>query len=201
MGSPWALYLAQRCNSTKLCSLPALAWSHCLSDRGPPWVIGADGPSTAHYTYVDNLGVLSKSRATVAEAIYQAECDFKSVGLLLHEVDVTSSRGEVLGIELDGHRFETRNSLKRLHRIQLGISAILNRRRVCVWVGVGGVSRTLHVLWVGMPRVVKHLSCGVSLYCQTLLTISPPLERCQRRVSRFQRYYATYLFLLELAMV
>jgi hypothetical protein len=133
MGFSWALYFAQRVNSSKWSLTRALRDSHELSDRRGAWVIGSRG-SSAHYTYVDNLGVLSGDTELVRSALAEAELNFGADGLELHEVELKRDGGDALGIVLDGVALETRNTMQRFLRIRGGLTAILNRRRLSGWV-------------------------------------------------------------------
>ena len=56
-----------------------------------------------------------------------AKQGFSDDAVLLHEVETHLFGGPVLGIVLDGQRFETRNSEKRFGQSSKAITARLNR--------------------------------------------------------------------------
>ena len=162
MGFTWALYFAQSANIGKFGRVPSLQGAHRQSDRGTPWVIQPGAESLAYYTYVDNLGALCENVKRVDKVMQEAEKDFKKDGLLLHEIEVGKEGGSALGIVLDGRRFETRNTLKRFGLVRKSISAILNRKRVCVWMGGGSVDWALYFLrygFTGGPCVFQFCVC------------------------------------------
>ena len=134
MGWTWSLHFAQLANATRMALLPCLDRSLALTDRGAPLVLRADGrEETAHYVYVDNLGVISGNRDRVEAALHEAHESFDSVGLLLHETEVFEGAGKTLGVVIDGKALETRAADERFGNIRAALRWLLRRRCVAGW--------------------------------------------------------------------
>ena len=86
MGFLWSLFFAQRISERLMSQVPSLWDSHLSMDRGAPTVFSdqASGQSY-HHVYVDNLGVISRSRDRVTDG-------FTRHGLLLHAGEVGHER-------------------------------------------------------------------------------------------------------------
>ena len=63
--------------------------------------------------YVDNLGVMSTSRRSVAQALSEAVEVFDGAGLATHEQEIKSGDAGALGVLLDGVRAESRTQPAR----------------------------------------------------------------------------------------
>ena len=81
--------------------------------EGDPGCVSQTSPSTAHFTYVDNLGALGTDQTKISNVMTETQNSFDSIGLNLHDIGFNVGGGDALGIVLDGKRLETRNSQKR----------------------------------------------------------------------------------------
>ena len=94
---------------------------HGLRGGPTPWeiagsAIGVSQPSTkstAHHTYVDNLGVLNVSAGRVEKAAAETKREFGKYGFLLHEGEVYPMGGGALGVVVDGNHSQMRISLNK----------------------------------------------------------------------------------------
>ena len=83
MGCSWSLYFAQRINEKLMSEIPALMHSEPMSDKGEPVVFKSNGGrQVRHYTYVDNLGIVSTCEVAVRQGLAEIEDAFNSRGLL-----------------------------------------------------------------------------------------------------------------------
>ena len=73
---------------------------------------------------------LRKESEEVQKATTKAKTEFDNVGLVIYELDVHLSGGDVLGVHLDGRRMETRNTWQRASTLRNALQAILNRQRL-----------------------------------------------------------------------
>jgi hypothetical protein len=98
-----------------------------MSDRGPPATFDAHSP-LAQYVYVDNVGILGRSRGEV-EAYRDDACNrLDERGLLTHERDEVSQLSDNLGVTLDGRRLQARPTEKRYWRIRRCLQWALGKR-------------------------------------------------------------------------
>ena len=131
MGCSWSLYFAQRISERLMSSIPSLSRSCPMSDRGELVVfVDGDQAQVRHYTYVDNLGIISTSEDIVRQGLVELEETFTKQGLLLHPGEIQSSRVKALRVNLDGSKLCTRLTPERFHRVRQGIRGLLRRRRV-----------------------------------------------------------------------
>ena len=145
MGFTWSLFFAQDANTTILQRQPGFFRSHLLTDRGSPWVISRArlpedvggtnlDQNACHYVYVDNLGIAGTNFKHVTSTLQTAQEAFNSIGLTIHDVHHFERGGPALGVVLDGERLETVNKCERFGRLYGGITALLRRKRISVWV-------------------------------------------------------------------
>ena len=135
MGWAWSLYFAQCINEHQLSHSMRLVRPLVMSDRGPPLVFRpASGErTTGSYVYVDNLGVLSDDVPLVGQEIGGAAKHFNSLGLAIHEMEVTDVLGVALGIEVDVVRYETSTEHQRWWTLRLALQVVLKRPKIAGW--------------------------------------------------------------------
>ena len=131
MGCSWSLYFAQRINEKLMSEIPALMHSEPMSDKGEPVVFKSNGGrQVRHYTYVDNLGIVSTCEVAVRQGLAEIEDAFNSRGLLVHPGEIQHAQVKALGVCLNGTTLCTRLTPERFHRVRQGIRGLLLRRRV-----------------------------------------------------------------------
>ena len=86
-----------------------------MTDRGPPLVRPR---SVGHCTYVDSIGVLGATEATVLSAQNFATLSFAGVGLEVHETVICNAGGEALGARLNGREGCARPTPSRFWRVR-----------------------------------------------------------------------------------
>ena len=111
--------------------IPALMHSEPMSDKGEPVVFKSNGGrQVRHYTYVDNLGIVSTCEVAVRQRLAEIEDAFNSRGLLVHPGEIQHAQVKALGVSLNGTTLCTRLTPERFHRVRQGICGLLLRRRV-----------------------------------------------------------------------
>ena len=131
MGFSWSLFFAQDVDEEV--ASQALSRAELLRDRGHPLVLtlrGALASSTRHYIYVDNIGVFGSDGRVVASKLEDVCAAFETRGLAVHEVSVSDSGVEALGVLLDGRRRHTRLTAKRFWRVRGALLALASRRKI-----------------------------------------------------------------------
>jgi hypothetical protein len=111
MGFNWATYFAQSATLFRLESSLEASGSHRLYDRGPSWRWAPGTNQSAHYSYIDNLGLLNDSKEKLSQQLIDTQKHFDDLGLKLHEAEFGGGGGEALGIYSDGRRRVTREIL------------------------------------------------------------------------------------------
>ena len=72
-----------------------------MTDRGEPAVFELGGrPTTFHYVYVDNIGILSTEKEAVEGPLAMMVSHFDDQGLTLHEAEIHEESAIALGVEL-----------------------------------------------------------------------------------------------------
>ncbi|CAE7224534.1 unnamed protein product [Symbiodinium sp. CCMP2592] len=130
MGFSWSLFFAQRISERLMSQVPSLLHSKLAVDKGDPMYFSDQVPNAAyHYVYVDNLGVLSRSRELVATGLAELTEIFNQKGLLLHTGEVGHDNIQTLGVSLDGANLTTSLTPERFHRVRQGVRGLLRRGR------------------------------------------------------------------------
>ena len=144
MGCSWSMFFAQAVSEHLMGEISHLAQSALLRDREPPLVIRShiqdakeyekDSELPAgdprHYVYVDNLGVLSTSKAVVTEALGEIKNTFEARGLSLHPGEVECDDIDALGCRLSGTKRRACLKPARFWRLRQGIRYLLGLRSV-----------------------------------------------------------------------
>ena len=96
MGFSWSLYFAQHGGEGLLKEQPRLRDSPIVNDLADAVVLS---PLTLprHYLYVDNCGILERSRARARAAILEASSAFSGRGQPVHDLDVSVGPVDMLG--------------------------------------------------------------------------------------------------------
>ena len=127
MGFSLSLWLVQLGNEHVLASREG-ADATTLADRGRPAVFD-ESTSMAQYVYVDNVGVLGRSRAAVEE-YRDKSCDaLDDKGLVTHERDEVNQLSNNLGVTLDGIKLQVRPSSVRYWRVRRCLQWALKKPR------------------------------------------------------------------------
>ena len=131
MGCSWSLFFVQRISERLMAGIPSLANSRPMSDRGEPVVFKAGhADQVRHYTFVDNLGIVSDSESLVRQRLNELEKVLTDKGLLLHPGEIQGHQVKALGVTLNGTSLCTRVSPERFHRVRQAMRGLLQRRRV-----------------------------------------------------------------------
>ena len=130
MGFSWSLFFAQRISERLMSQVPSLSHSKLAVDKGEPMYFSDQVPNASyHHVYVDNLGVLSRSRELVATGLAELTEPFNQKGLLLHAGEVGHDNIQTLGVSLDGANLTTSLTPERFHRVRQGVRGLLHRGR------------------------------------------------------------------------
>ena len=101
MGVGWSLYFAQRIGENLMSQVPKLSSASMLNDSNASGVFSVhDHDRLSFYVYVDNLGVLGADGTRVADTLKESQDLFNSKGLRIHEVSLSSTCQEILGLLL-----------------------------------------------------------------------------------------------------
>ena len=132
MGFSWSLFFAQVCGEHLLDSVVSLRGSQRLSDCGPSVVLRQNCSNpVAHSLYVDNFFTLGVNCLSEVQQALDDGCEaFRSVGLLVHEIENASCRLDPLGVTLDGDRCQSQLNAKRYYLLRCGVRSFLRRRSV-----------------------------------------------------------------------
>ena len=133
MGFSWATYIAQSVTSKKFeeCIPPII--SQPLSDVSESKVLVCKPGHSCHFTYIDNLGMISASQQYVQKTLDKTVAKINADHMPLHEIDIQEGLCQTLGVILDTENFQTMNTWKRFGLIKNSISAVLGKRVVFGW--------------------------------------------------------------------
>ena len=132
MGHSWLLCFCQRLIELRAAATPELAGCTLMRDRGPSTLLRPGGSAAAkegaasgadvrhvlrvydpmagahYYIYVDNLGVLSRSKEDAKSKLDGVIRMLESFGMVVPETEISSGKIETLGVELDCDELVTR---------------------------------------------------------------------------------------------
>ena len=111
--------------------MPGFLSSGLMTDRCEPAVFELGGqPTTFHYVYVDNIGILSTEKEAVEGPLAMMVSHFDGQGLTLHEAEIHEESATALGVELCSREMRVRIVKERLWKVRGAIQALLRRRKV-----------------------------------------------------------------------
>ena len=127
MGFSWSVFLAQSVAIQKVISISGFTEDKALQEDNPDRLLGDD---IRFFAYIDNIGVIGKSRVRVREQMQLLREALEAVGLATHDFADADHVQKVLGITLDGKRLRTRASPERYCRIRHLLRWLLRQKQV-----------------------------------------------------------------------
>lgn len=127
MGFSCTTYFAQAVASRLFATAIPPTTSQPQTDICSSKVLSAQPCRAAHFTYIDNLGIIAASLDEVAEVLNRTQSVFNGRNLLLHEIDLVVGLASTSGCVLDVNSFRTFNSVSRFSRLHQSIAYILKQ--------------------------------------------------------------------------
>ena len=126
MGWTWATYFCQRLLENVFVSRSGFPSSLQVLGRRPAPELGTKHSN--YIIYIDNFAHLSLSKKQAQRDLETSEVALRAVGFDVHDVSVSSSSGEFLGVSFDRDG-RIRNQPNRFWKVVRSLNFLLSRRR------------------------------------------------------------------------